>query len=52
MNMRSIRSDDDHAAALRRIEELWDAPPASEQGAELDALVTLVVAYEESRWPI
>ena len=51
MNVHPIRNDDDHATALRRIEQLWDAPEGSEESDELEVLALLVSAYEEERWP-
>jgi len=41
-----------HKKALRRIEKLWDAKPGSRQERELDALATLVDAYERRAFPI
>jgi HTH-type transcriptional regulator/antitoxin HigA len=41
-----------HQKALRRIERLWDAKPASRKERELDALATLVDAYERRVFPI
>lgn len=41
-----------HRKALRRIEELWDAAPGSREQRELDALATLVDAYERRSTPI
>ena len=35
-----------HQKALRRIEKLWDAKLGSREEQELDALATLVDAYE------
>ena len=52
MDIRPIRSDQDHAAALAEIERLWGAAPGSDDGDKLDVLATLVDAYEERRWPI
>ena len=52
MDIRPIRSDEDHAAALAEIERLWGAPVGSPEGDRLDVLATLVEAYEEKRWPI
>lgn len=40
-----------HAAALSRIDALWGSPKGSEARAEMDALVLLVSAYEESSDP-
>ncbi len=52
MDIRPIRSDDDHAAALAEIEKLWGAPAGTDDGDKLDVLATLVEKYEESRWPV
>ncbi|MCW5720020.1 MAG: transcriptional regulator [Devosia sp.] len=52
MDIRPIRSDEDHAEALAEIERLWGAPVGSPDGDKLDVLATLVEAYEETRWPI
>jgi HTH-type transcriptional regulator / antitoxin HigA len=52
MVVRPIRNDADHAAALRRIEELWEAPEGSEDSDELEVLSILVSVYEDARWPI
>lgn len=52
MEIRPIRSDEDHAAALAQIERLWNAPEGSQDGDRLDVLTTLVEAYEARRWPI
>lgn len=41
-----------HQKALRRIEKLWNAKPGSRQERELDALATLVDAYERRAFPI
>lgn len=41
-----------HKKALRRIEKLWDAKPGSREERELDALATLVDAYERRAFPI
>jgi HTH-type transcriptional regulator / antitoxin HigA len=52
MDIRPIRTDDDHQAALREIEALWGAKAGSADGDRLDVLATLVEAYEEQRWPV
>ena len=52
MEIRPIRNDDDHAAALREIERLWGAAVGTDDGDKLDILATLVEKYEEERWPI
>lgn len=52
MDIRPIRTDEDHEAALREISRLWGAPVGSPEGDRLDVLITLVDAYESERWPI
>jgi HTH-type transcriptional regulator / antitoxin HigA len=52
MNIRPIKTDADHEAALREIEKLWGAADGTADGDRLDILVTLADAYEEKRWPL
>ena len=52
MDIKPIKTDEDHREALKEIERLWNAPVGTPEGDRLDILVTLVVAYEEKRWPI
>lgn len=52
MNIRPIKTEADYNAALRRIDELMDATPDTDAGAELDVLATLVEAYESRHFPI
>ncbi len=52
MDIRLIRSDEDHRAALVAIDRLWGAPEGSEDGDKLDILASLVEKYEETRWPV
>ena len=52
MDIRPIRNDADHEAALREIETLWGAGEGTAEGDRLDILVTLVEAYEGRRWPV
>jgi HTH-type transcriptional regulator / antitoxin HigA len=51
MDIRLIRNDDDHAAAVREIERLWGAEPGTADSDKLDVLAMLVEKYEEERWP-
>ena len=51
MEIRPIRTDKDHRAALAEIEKLWGASSGTPEGDKLDILVTLVETYEERRWP-
>jgi HTH-type transcriptional regulator / antitoxin HigA len=52
MNIRPIRTDEDHRSALAEIEKLWSAPDGTPKGDKLDILVTLVETYEDRRWPL
>jgi HTH-type transcriptional regulator/antitoxin HigA len=52
MEIKPIRNDADHAAALREIERLWGAKEGTPEGDRLDVLATLVEAYEEKRFPM
>jgi HTH-type transcriptional regulator / antitoxin HigA len=52
MDIRPIRTEKDHRAALSEIERLWGARMGTADGDKLDILVTLVERYEERRWPI
>ena len=53
MGIYPIKDEAAHTRALRRIEALMDAENlTAEQGHELDALVTLVEAYEEKNFAI
>ena len=47
-----MTNDDEHAAALREIESLWDAVAGSPEDARLRELVELAYAYEEKHWPM
>lgn len=52
MEIRPIKTEADHTAALARIDALMDAAPDSSEGDELDMLVTLVEAWEAKQSPI
>ena len=52
MEIKVIRTDEDHLAALAEIERLWGALPGTENGDRLDLLIGLVEIYEGRRWPI
>jgi HTH-type transcriptional regulator / antitoxin HigA len=52
MEIRPIRTDENHRAALAAIEASWGAPEGTEDGDKLDVLLALVDIYEAKRWPI
>lgn len=47
-----VVDDKSHRKALRQIEQFWDSVPGSSQARQLDALATLVDAYERRTFPI
>ena len=52
MEIKPIRTDEAHRAALAEIEACWGAPEGTAQGDRLDVLLALVEIYEARRWPI
>jgi HTH-type transcriptional regulator/antitoxin HigA len=52
MDIRPIRTDEDHRSALAEIEALCGAREGTEDGDKLDVLLALVEIYEAKRWPI
>ncbi|HEY4959761.1 MAG TPA: transcriptional regulator [Terriglobales bacterium] len=52
MQIKPIRNDKDHAAALLEVERLWGAKRGTPDGDKLDVLITLVEAFERERFPI
>jgi HTH-type transcriptional regulator/antitoxin HigA len=52
MDIRPIRTDEDHRAALAEIKACWDAAEGTEEGDKLEVLVALVELYEAKRWPV
>jgi len=52
MTIRPIKTKKDYRAALKKIDELFNAKPNTPEGDLLDVLVTLVEAYEQKHHPI
>lgn len=52
MNAKLIKTEADHAAALARIEAIFDAHPGTPEGDELELLVHLVEEYEAAQHAI
>jgi HTH-type transcriptional regulator / antitoxin HigA len=52
MQLKPIRNDADHEAALVEIERLWDAKQGTADSDRLEILTTLVGAYEDARFPM
>lgn len=51
-SIKPIHSPADHAAALSKIESLWNAEPGTRAGDTLEVLATLVEAYERQHTPM
>ena len=47
-----IRTESDYRAALAEVEQLWGARRGTPKGDRLDALATLIDAYETKHHPI
>lgn len=54
LQIRPIRTEADYKAALAAVSPLFDnePDPDSEEGAALDAMITLIEAYERKHYPI
>jgi HTH-type transcriptional regulator/antitoxin HigA len=52
MDIRPIRTDEEHRAMLAAIESCWGAPEGTEEADKLDVFLALVEIYEAKRWPI
>lgn len=52
MDIRPIRTEAEHAAALAEIDRLMDAEPGTADGDRLDLLATLAHAYEARAMPM
>ena len=52
MKIKPIKTEADYEAAMKSIDQLWDASYGSPEGDTLDRLATLVEAYEEKHYPI
>jgi HTH-type transcriptional regulator/antitoxin HigA len=50
MKLKPIKTKADHEEALKQIERLWGAAEGTPDGDRLDILMTLVDAYEETRF--
>src|SRR5688572_9923322 len=52
MKIRPIRTKAVYLAALKEVEQLWDADPGTPEGDVVDVLTTLIEAYEAVHFPI
>ncbi|MBX9459026.1 MAG: transcriptional regulator [Rhizobium sp.] len=51
-DLRPIRTEADHDAAMGEVERLWGAKSGTSDGDRLDVLVTLIDAYEAQVHPM
>lgn len=52
MKLKPVRNEDDHATALERVGELWEAVAGSARADELEVLCLLVADYEDKHHEI
>jgi HTH-type transcriptional regulator/antitoxin HigA len=52
MQLKPIKTEADHEAALQEIERLWGAAEGTANGDRLEILITLTDAYEEAHFPM
>ncbi len=52
MDIKPIKTEADHRAALAEVERLWDAAPETDDADRVDVLTMLIEAYEEKHHPI
>ena len=52
MEIRLIKTEKDYDLALERVNTLFDAKANTDEGDELDILVTLIEKYEQIHYPI
>ncbi len=52
IDVKLIKTPEEHEKVLKRIEELFDAEPNTPEGDELELLVTLLELYEKEKYPI
>jgi len=52
MDIRPIKNDEDHAAALEDMKGLWSAAEGTPEYDRLAVMIALVHDYEERRWLI
>ena len=52
MNIKPIKNEADYKNALKRVDELWEARPKTEEGNELEILAILIENHEKDRYKI
>lgn len=52
MNIKPIRTEEDLATAMARLDELWGADIGTPEGDELEILALLIEKYEDEHYPM
>ena len=52
MEIKVIKTEENYNSALKRLEEIFDAPINSKDGDEAELLTVLIEKYEEEHYPI
>ena len=52
MKMKLIKSEEEYQAALKRLDEIFDAKAGTPEGDEAEVLALLVDEYEKEHYPI
>lgn len=52
MNIKLIRTEEDLAVALARMDQLWGVDMGTPEGDELEVLALLIEKYEDEHYPI
>ncbi len=52
MNIKPIRTESDYQSALRRLEEIFDAPIGTLESDEADIIGLMIDEYEKRHYPI
>ena len=52
IDLKPIKTKRDYQAALKRVDQMWDAPLGSAQADALDVLTLLIADYEAKQFPI
>ncbi len=51
-NWTVLKTENDYENALKRLDEIFDVKPGSDEDEEADLLVLLIEKYEEDKYPI
>lgn len=52
MEIKAIKTEEDYALAISRLEEIFHAKPDTKQGDEAELLTILIEKYEDEFYPI